>query len=46
MSNLENINALFINEGLAQNERVLKLNQIAIKKMIILQSIENRKLLK
>lgn len=46
LSNLENINALFINEGLAQNERVLKLNQIAIKQMIILQSIENRKLLK
>jgi hypothetical protein len=46
LSNLENINALFINDRLAQNERVLKLNQIAIKQMIILQSIENRKLLK
>ena len=46
LSNLENINALFINEGLAQKERVLKLNQIAIKQIIILQTIENRKLLK
>ena len=46
LSNLENINALFINEGVAQKERVLKLNQIAIKQIIILQTIENRKLLK
>lgn len=46
LSNLENINALFISEGLVQNERLLKLNQIAIKQMILLQSIENKKLLK
>lgn len=46
LSNLENINALFINDGLTQSERVVKLNKIAIKQMIILQSIENRKLLK
>jgi hypothetical protein len=46
LSNLENINALFINEGIMQSERVLKLNEIAIKQMMILQSIEKRKLLK
>jgi hypothetical protein len=46
LSNLENINALFINEGIIQSERVLKLNEIAIKQMMILQSIEKRKLLK
>ena len=46
LSNLENVNALFINEGIVQSERVLRLNQIAIKQMIILQSIQNRKLLK
>lgn len=46
LSNLENVNALFVNEGIVQSERVLRLNQIAIKQMIILQSIQNRKLLK
>ena len=46
LSNLENINALFINEGLNQTERILKLNKIAIKQMIVLQSFENKKLFK
>ena len=46
LSNLENINALLINEGMAQPDRLMKLNQIAIKQIILLQSIENRKLLK
>jgi len=34
--NLENLNALFINEGLAQSERLKKLNQIAIQQMKLL----------
>jgi KilA-N domain len=46
LSNLENINALFINENIPQQERLLKLNQIAIQQMRVLQEVENRKLLK
>ena len=34
--NLENLNAVFINEGLPQGERLKKLNQIAIEQMKIL----------
>lgn len=36
LSNCETINAVFIAEGLAQSERLLKLNQIAISQMRIL----------
>ncbi|MBU0463166.1 MAG: KilA-N domain-containing protein [Proteobacteria bacterium] len=36
LSNLENINALFINEGVTQKERLKKLNTIAIHQMKIL----------
>jgi len=46
LSNMENLNAVFINEGIPQQERLLKLNQIAIQQMSVLQDIENRKLLK
>lgn len=46
LSNLENLNALFIAEGMPQTERLLKLNRIAIQQMIILLEAENRKLLK
>ena len=46
LSNMENLNAVFINEGLEQKERLIKLNQIAIQQMKILQDVENRKLLK
>ena len=46
LSNLENLNAVFINENIAQPERLLKLNQIAIQQMQVLQEVENRKLLK
>lgn len=46
LSNLENINALFINENIPQQERLLKLNQIAIQQMKVLQEAENRRLLK
>ncbi|MBT6339826.1 MAG: KilA-N domain-containing protein [Desulfobacula sp.] len=38
LSNLENLNALFINEGLAQKERLKKLNTIAIHQMKLLVS--------
>ena len=36
LSNLENLNALFINEGLEQKERLKKLNTIAIQQMKLL----------
>lgn len=45
LSNMENLNAVFINEGLLQKERLIKLNQIAIQQMSILENI-NKKLLK
>jgi hypothetical protein len=46
LSNMENINAVFINDGLQQKDRLIRLNQIAIQQMKILQDVENRKLLK
>jgi len=46
LSNMENLNAVFINEKMPQNERLIKLNQIAIQQMKILQEVETRKLLK
>jgi len=46
LSNMENLNAVFINEGLAQRERLIKLNQIAVQQMKILTEVEGRKLLK
>ena len=46
LSNLENINAVLINEQLPQKERLIKLNQIAIYQISVLQQTENRKLLK
>lgn len=46
LSNMENLNAVFIGEKLSQKERLVKLNQIAIQQMKILQEVENRKLLK
>ena len=46
LSNLENINAVLINEQIPQKERLIKLNQIAIYQISILQQTNNRKLLK
>ena len=46
LSNLENINALLINERIPQTDRLVKLNQIAIQQMRILNEIENKKFLK
>ena len=45
-TNLENINAVLINDGVPQGERLVKLNQIAIQQMQILNGNEGRKLLK
>lgn len=46
LANLENLNAVLIQEKLPQQERLVKLNQIAIQQLQVLQDVENRKLLK
>ncbi|MCH5243105.1 MAG: KilA-N domain-containing protein [Muribaculaceae bacterium] len=47
LSNMENLNAVFIEQGMTQSERLIKLNQIAIHQMSVLESGTNgRKLLK
>ena len=46
LSNMENINAVLINDGMPQGERLIKLNQIAIQQMQGLEGNSNRKLLK
>ena len=46
LSNMESLNAVFIDEGLSQGERLIKLNQIAIQQMKVLEEVENRRLLK
>lgn len=46
LSNMESINAVFIDHGIPQRERLIKLNQIAIKQMRVLESASDRKLLK
>ena len=38
LRNLENINSVLINDGIPQNERLEKLNQIAIQQMTVLES--------
>ena len=45
LSNMENLNAVFINDGLPQRERLEKLNKIAIQQMKVLENVEDRKLL-
>ena len=46
LSNMENLNAVFIEQGIAQGELLVKLNQVAIQQMRILEADGNRKLLK
>ena len=46
LSNMENINAVLINDGIPQGERLVKLNQIAIQQMQVLEGNEGRNLLK
>ena len=43
LSNMENLNAVFIEQGISQNERLVKLNRIAIHQMSILESTDNDK---
>lgn len=46
LSNMENLNAVFIDNGIPQGQRLLKLNRIAIQQMRVLEGDDNRKLLK
>ncbi len=46
LSNLENLNAHFIQEKFPQKERLLKLNKIAIQQMSVLENLEGNKFLK
>ena len=48
LSNMENLNAVFIEQAMPQGERLVKLNQIAIHQMSVLENGDNndRKLLK
>ncbi len=43
LSNMENLNAVFIEQGIPQRERLIKLNQIAIHQMSVLESDDNSK---
>ncbi len=45
LSNMENINAVLIEDGLNQKERLIKLNKIAIHQMLILEE-QTTKILK
>ena len=45
LSNMENINAVLINDNVPQGERLMKLNQIAIQQMQVLEEDRNRNLL-
>ena len=46
LSNMENLNALFIEQGIPRNERLLRLNRIAIQQMKILEDNSDHKVLK
>ncbi|MBR4476640.1 MAG: KilA-N domain-containing protein [Kiritimatiellae bacterium] len=46
LANMENINAVLIDEGVPQGERLIRLNQIAINQMRVLENDNNRNLLK
>ena len=48
LSNMENLNAVFVEQGITQKERLIKLNHIAIHQMSVLESddINDRKLLR
>ncbi|MCR5020864.1 KilA-N domain-containing protein [Ruminococcus sp.] len=45
LSNMENLNAVFINDGMSQSERLVKLNKIAIQQMSILEDTDDNRLL-
>ena len=46
LANMENINAVLIDEGMSQGDRLVRLNQIAINQMRVLENDDSRNLLK
>jgi len=46
LSNMENINAVLIEDGLSQQDRLVKLNNIAIHQMMILENQHELKYIK
>lgn len=46
LANLESLNAVLINKGIPQNERLEELNKIAIHQMSVLENYGNRRILK
>lgn len=42
LSNLESLNSVFINDGIPQSERLLKLNRVAISQMKVLLEVTDR----
>lgn len=46
LSNMENLNAVFINDRIPQRERLERLNKIAIEQMKVLEDIGGRRLLR
>jgi len=46
LSNLENLNAVFIDKGIPQEQRLLELNRVAIQQMKVLEDVSERVLLK
>lgn len=45
LSNMENLDAVFIEQGLPQGEQLIRLNQIAIQQMRVLEDNHGRRLL-
>jgi hypothetical protein len=43
---MENLNSVFINDNMPQQERLIRLNKIAIQQMQVLCEAENRRFLK
>ena len=46
LSNMEDLNAVFINKGMEQKERLIELNKIAIQQMKVLEGVEERRIVK
>lgn len=46
LANMENLNSVFINDNMPQQERLIRLNKIAIQQMHVLCDAENRRFLK
>ena len=46
LSNMENLNAVFIDQGIPQPDRLIRLNKIAIQQMCVLENDGERKMLK